>query len=137
MARYKSESLLLIFSAVLFLDRIFKSYLNDSCISIFCIKRATNYGAAFGMLPGQTEIFIIVSAIVIGLIIYFWKTEKIRLALTFIAAGTIGNLIDRIAYGKIVDIFSIAGSSSFNLADISNLAGAILLVIFILKQEKK
>jgi len=135
--RTKWENLLLIFSAIVFLDRIFKVYLKDSCVSVFCIRRAANEGAAFGIFPGKLWLFILISLIVIALIIYFWKIKRIRLALAFMAAGTAGNLIDRIVYGKIMDVFSIFNSSSFNLADISNIAGATLLIIFILKSEKK
>lgn len=135
--KIKSEYLLLIFASVIFLDRMFKNYLQDSCFSVFCIKRATNTGAAFGIFPGQLWLFILVSAIVFVMVILFWKTEKIRLALALIAAGTLGNLVDRLNYGRIIDVFSVAGSSSFNLADLANLAGAVLLVIFILGKSRK
>jgi len=131
----KWENLLLIFSAVIFLDRIFKLYLNNFCFLVFCVKKAFNQGAAFGLFPGQIWLFIAVSIIVLGLTVYFWKTKSIRLPLTLLAAGTIGNLIDRLMYGSVIDIFSIAGSSSFNLADLSNLLGALLLVIFLLKKK--
>jgi signal peptidase II len=133
----KWENLLLIFSAIVFLDRIFKVYLQDSCLAMLCIRRASNSGAAFGIFPGQLWLFIIVSVIVLALAAYFWKMRKIRLALTLIAAGTTGNLIDRIIYGRIMDVFSIAGSSSFNLADLSIFIGAIILAIFVLRKEKK
>jgi signal peptidase II len=131
------EILLLVFSFIIFLDRILKIFLQNSCISIFCVKRAMNSGAAFGIFQGKLFLFIIISAIVIALIIYFWRIKKIRLPLVLLAAGTVGNLIDRLAYGKIIDLFSIANSSSFNLADLSNLIGAILIIIFILKKKSK
>jgi signal peptidase II len=133
----KWEIFLLIFSAIVFLDRILKNYLENSCLSIFCIKRAMNSGAAFGLFSGQTLLFIIVSVVVLIIIAYLWKIRGIRLPLTLLAAGTAGNLIDRLAYGKIIDLFSIAGSSSFNLSDLSNLAGAVLIIIFILGKKAK
>jgi signal peptidase II len=136
MKKIKWETLLVIFSAIIFLDRIFKVYLQDSCIAIFCIRRASNPGAAFGIFPGQLALFIAVSIVVLALTAYFWKNVKIRLGLALIAAGTIGNLIDRLIYGSIMDIFSIAGSSSFNLADLSIFIGALILVVLVLKSGK-
>jgi len=133
----KGETLLLLFSIIIFLDRISKNFLSDSCLSIFCIKRATNAGAAFGLFSGGLWLLIVASVIVLLLIIYFWKVKKIRLPLALIAAGTIGNLIDRVLYGGIIDVFSIAGSSSFNLSDLSNVVGALLLIAFILQTKKK
>ena len=131
------EILLLVFSAIIFLDRVLKLFVQDSCLAFLCIKRTANSGAAFGILSGQFWLLMAVSVIVLALIAYFWRIKEIRLALTLLAAGTIGNLIDRILYSRILDIFSVFGSSSFNLSDLSNLAGAILLIIFILKGKSK
>lgn len=135
--RIRDEYLILIASLIVFIDRILKIYLKDGCISEFCIKRALNSGAAFGIFPGAVNFFIIVSIIVLVLIAYFWKIKKIRFSLTLIAAGTIGNLIDRLFYGHVIDLFSLFGSSSFNLSDVSNVLGALFLVIFIFKRESK
>jgi len=132
----KFEYLLLLFSIIIFLDRTTKNFLSNSCLTIFCIKRASNSGAAFGLLSGQLWLLIAVSIIVLALIAYFWKVKKIRLPLTLLAAGTIGNLVDRMIYGSIIDVFSVAGSSSFNVSDLSNVVGALLLIAFILKTKK-
>jgi len=129
------QNLLLIFSAIIFLDRFSKIFFQDECFLIFCVRRALNSGAAFGIFPGMIWLFVLISAAVLALTVYFWKIKEIRLPLTLIAAGTIGNLIDRLAYGIIIDLFSIAGSSSFNVADLSLLIGAIMLVIFLLKKK--
>jgi len=132
----KGEVLLLLFSIIIFLDRTTKNFLSNSCILIFCIKRATNSGAAFGLFSGQLWLLIAASIVVLALISYFWKIQKIRLPLTLLAAGTIGNLVDRLLYGSIIDVFSIAGSSSFNVSDLSNVVGALMLIAFILKRQK-
>jgi signal peptidase II len=133
----KWENFLFMFSVIVFLDRILKTFLENACISVFCIKRAANSGAAFGVLEGQTLFFIMVSIMVFFLIFYFWRIKEIRMPLTLVAAGTFGNLLDRIMHGKIIDVFSIAGSSSFNLADICNLAGAVMLVIYLIRNKKE
>ena len=132
----KLEKFILLFAIILFIDRITKSFLSESCLSIFCIKKALNPGAAFGIFPYPATLILISAAVLIA-IAYFWKIQKIRLALTLVAAGTAGNLLDRILYGKVIDIFSIANSSSFNISDISNLVGALLLIIYIVGKPSK
>lgn len=128
----------LMFSAILVLDRIFKYSLIDGCLGILCIRRAFNDGASFGILRGMVPLFIIVAALVLVLIFFFYKTAdgRTKLALVFIASGTMANLIDRIFYNGVIDLFSVLGSSSFNLADMSNALGGILLVLALLKQKE-
>ncbi len=86
-----------------------------------------NYGASFGMLQGQRWLFILISIIVIGIILYYWKQKE--LALSFILGGTIGNLIDRIFFGSVTDFIHIPLFAPwFNVADVANTIGGILLV---------
>ena len=131
------EYLFLLFAVIIFLDRIAKNFLQDFCFGAFCIKRALNPGAAFGIFPGMTWFFIAIAAvIIISIIMFIDDFNKIcRIALVFIAAGTASNMIDRIFFSQVIDLFSVFGSSSFNLADLSNLTGAILLVIGLLKKK--
>ena len=131
------EYLFLLFATIVFLDRVLKTFLVDSCWSIFCIKRAMNPGAAFGILPGMTWFFIGVAAVIILAIALFIGEFKgiSKLAFIFIAAGTAANMIDRIFFSNVIDLFSVFGSASFNLADLSNLAGAIMLVIGLVRKK--
>ena len=131
------EYLFLLFAVIVFLDRIAKNFLQDSCFWNLCIKRAMNPGAAFGIFPGMTWFFIAIAAIIIISIIMFIDdfNKLCRIALAFIAAGTAANMIDRIFFSVVIDLFSVFGSSSFNLADLSNLAGVILLVVGLLKKK--
>lgn len=125
--------------AILIMDRAFKLYLKDSCMWTLCIKRAANYGAAFGIFEGWT-FFLVLAAIAVLILIallYQGSRRPVKLALTLITAGTVSNLVDRIFYGHVIDLFSIFGSSSFNLADLSNLAGAAILVFFLWRGEKR
>jgi len=131
------EHLLLIFSAIIFIDRVLKTIASNSCLGIFCIKRVANFGAAFGILEGYAWLFIITALIVLALIAVCIKNTKgmIKLSLVLIAAGTISNLIDRLKFGYIIDIFSIANTNAFNLADVSNTVGGAILLIEILKKK--
>jgi len=100
-----------------------------------------NRGAAFGMLQNQKWFFIFVATIILGCIIYvLYKapTEKkyiiLHFLLTFIAAGAIGNMIDRIRLNYVVDFiyFKLINFPIFNVADIYVTVCTIVLAILII-----
>ncbi len=124
------DLLLWLVPIIFVVDRLIKLFAKDGCFSVFCISRVVNEGAAFGILEGQTVLLIIVGIAVLLLIFWIYKDSdrEIKLALILIAAGTIANLFDRGYYSGVIDVFSVFGSSSFNLADLSNFAGAVILV---------
>ena len=108
-----------------------------------------NRGAAFGILHGKRFFFIILTIIIVLVIIYEMKKmpvnkeyNKLRWAFTLIISGAIGNLIDRIIRGYVVDFFEFTfiDYPVFNVADIFVVFGALFmafLVIFVIKEEKK
>lgn len=136
--------LLILFSA-LGLDRLVKilsvSRLKqigsvDLIPGVFRLTYCENTGAAFSILSGKTAFFIIVTLILTGLIAYLVLSGKVRSALcrvclVSVAAGGIGNLIDRIAYGYVVDTFDfyLIDFAVFNVADIFVTCGGILFVM--------
>lgn len=102
-----------------------------------------NRGAAFGMLQNQRWIFMIVTVIVIIAIIYFKTKNKstfklLDLGLSFVLGGAVGNMIDRVILGYVVDFidFRIINFPVFNVADIFVVIGAIILVIFYIFFDK-
>ena len=95
-----------------------------------------NYGAAFGILQGYTTFLIIISLIVILVCIYYYKNKNLRLSLSFILAGTMSNLIDRILLGYVRDFIDLRIWPVFNLADCFNVIGVILLIYISLKKSK-
>ncbi len=112
----------------------------DIIDNFFSLTYVENKGAAFGFLQGAKWLFIILTIVVCILcIIYFVRLKRenrdrvIRLALIFICAGAIGNLIDRILRGYVVDMlnFYILGYDYpvFNFADICVCVGAFLLIL--------
>ena len=115
---------------------------NDSIMIIkdfFYITYVRNTGAAWSIFAGETLGLVIVSLIIISLIIYYIlinkpKTRIEKLGYSMILGGAIGNLIDRIIYGYVIDFFDfyIFGYDYpiFNLADSFILVGVVLLVIY-------
>lgn len=108
-----------------------------------------NYGAAFGILQNQRWFFIIITSIVVlAMIAYMLKnsnslTTLTKLSISMLSGGAVGNLIDRIRLGYVVDFIKldlkIYNFPVFNIADIFIVAGTALLVYTVLfdKLEKK
>jgi len=96
-----------------------------------------NTGGSFGLLPGKAALFIAASAVVSVALLVLLLLRRVRgawlrLGLSVILAGAIGNLIDRAAYGYVIDFFEIRGFPVFNLADSCITVGAVLVIIGVL-----
>ena len=103
-----------------------------------------NYGASWGILKGKTNLLLIVTGIVcIGVIVYLLlgkPEQKLgRLSLAFILGGAIGNAVDRLVLGYVVDMFETVFISFpvFNVADCFICVGAALLCIHVFTEEAK
>lgn len=102
-----------------------------------------NRGAAFGMLQGQKIFFVIMTFLLIGLFfVYLKKTNTnkwMKWTASIIISGAIGNLIDRVLLGYVVDFidFHIIWRYVFNVADIYVVGGTLLLALQILLQDEK
>lgn len=103
----------------------------------FYITYTHNYGGAWSILENSTSIITIISLVVIiGIGYYIFKhkiTKKIELVgYSLLLGGAIGNLIDRIIYGYVIDFFDfyILGYDFpiFNIADINIVIGITLLL---------
>ncbi|MCM0604984.1 MAG: signal peptidase II [Xanthomonadaceae bacterium] len=117
----------------------------------FDITRIHNTGAAFGMLANADPIiripfFIIIPIVALGMIFYFLKTlpdtsKWSALALALILSGAIGNLIDRIVYGYVVDFLYFSWNHeyffpAFNVADSAISIGASMLALAMFENKK-
>jgi signal peptidase II len=104
-----------------------------------------NRGAAFGFMQGGRWIFVVLTiAVAIGIIIYYAGLPRerkywlVRIPLIFIFSGAIGNFIDRLRFGYVVDMFEFLfiRFPVFNVADICLVTGTFTLAfvfVFIIK----
>ena len=101
-----------------------------------------NSGAAFSMLENQQWFFTIITLIAMGAaFVYLYRHIKgsiwLLLGLTLIISGGIGNFIDRLRQGFVVDMFHLdfMNFAIFNVADIYLSIGVGLLLIYLLREE--
>ena len=86
-----------------------------------------NSGAAFGILENQRLFFIFIAVILIFAIVYFYS-KIFQLGIAMLFSGAIGNMIDRIFIGKVVDYIDFRIWPIFNLADIAIVCGCIIII---------
>ncbi len=136
--------------AIIIADQISKTvmvnwldlYESVPVLPFFNLTLAHNFGAAFSFLAGAggwQRWFFVVLAVVISAVLIIWmrrlaqtaKLEAISLAL--IIGGAIGNVIDRLIYGYVIDFLDVYAGSyhwpAFNIADSAICVGAVLLII--------
>lgn len=133
----KKFNYILIIGLIL-LDRIIKEAVILKHIevipNILSINYVENSGIAFGLMNRYNSIIILFNIILI-ILLFVYLTNinttngKIYIYLSVLLAGSIGNLIDRIFYGYVVDYISILDFPIFNLADIFIVIGMILFLV--------
>ena len=103
-----------------------------------------NTGAAFSMFSDQRWVFMVFSFISMGLIIFIlikeYKRHKLlNIALSMVLGGGIGNMIDRIRLGYVVDFFKteFMDFAVFNVADCFITVGAVLLGVYVIFFEPR
>ena len=102
-----------------------------------------NEGVAFGMFAGMQWLFIALTVILLALIVIYMFVKRPQskffyFTVALIVGGGIGNLIDRIAYGYVVDYLSLTFFQPVcNFADYCITVGVILLAVYLLKKKKK
>ena len=108
---------------------------------VFSITRLNNDGAAWSILTGQRWLFVLIGlvaiGIVTGLMIHYQKQPSFLVGLTFVLAGTVGNLLDRIMNGYVVDMFQLdfIDFPIFNCADLFLTIGIIWLAVLIIRED--
>ena len=105
-----------------------------------------NTGAAFGMLKDHRWVFLVISTVALGGMIVYMFLNKSRhqletVAVAFIVGGGIGNMIDRIARGFVVDFVDVKcipfWKYIFNVADIFVCVGCGLFILYVLLYETR
>ena len=137
---------LVISAAIVVLDQIFK-YLainNLKCVeniavidNLLYFTYLENRGAAFGIFSNQRWLFIIANVLAIILLVYLVFVKKFQskifnISVALIIGGGVGNLIDRIFLGYVVDYIQISFFPPVcNFADYCITAGTIILIIWL------
>jgi signal peptidase II len=145
-------------SLVIVLDQVSKwwmvswlsLYETVAIMPYFNLTMAHNYGAAFSFLAqagGWQRWFFIGLALIISVVLLVWlaklkPTAKLEaISLSLILGGAMGNVMDRIMYGYVVDFLDVyVGTShwpAFNIADSAICIGAVLLILDSFKSEDK
>lgn len=105
-----------------------------------------NTGAAFGMLKDHRWVFLVISTVALGGMIVYMFLNKNRhpleaVAVAFIVGGGIGNMIDRVARGFVVDFVDVKcipfWKYIFNVADIFVCVGCGLFILYVLLYEAR
>ena len=151
----KNISIITTFFLIIFFDQLtkilviknFQLYESLSILPFFNLTFIVNYGFAFGFLNNPSLNQIIVILVIFSIIAYFLylliKTQDqfFRFSLILVLSGAVGNFIDRVLHGFVVDFIDIYLGSyhwpAFNLADSSITLGFILIMFNILFLNKK
>jgi len=103
----------------------------------FRINYVTNVGGAFGILGNQAFLLTLTAIVGIAAILIYvryppFNSMLVRIALGLLLGGAVGNLIDRLAFGWVVDFIDIGAWPVFNLADSAIVVGVILMIYYFL-----
>ena len=113
---------------IIIIDQITKAFLT----------KTTNTGAAFGLFKDNTLFIIIVSLLMIGLIIHYLIKSNVfilSLGLSFFLGGAVSNLLDRIVFGYVRDFIQVFMITTFNIADMFTVIGAMLIIVYLIKKK--
>lgn len=106
---------------------------------VFHLTYVENTGAAFGAFRGGRIFFIIVTLLILAVIVclipkYKGRSRLLDTGMTAVAAGAVGNLLDRIFRGFVVDFFDfcLIDFPVFNIADIFVCVGALLIAVYVI-----
>ncbi len=154
----KARNLILFTGCVLFwvvIDRITKVFIDSNfaagniivgnIANLFQLDLVHNTGAAWGSFSGATLVFVIIAFLVCVLVcIFVWKEAPVAncaeiIGLSLLVAGGIGNAIDRVLYGYVVDFITptFIDFPTFNIADIGVTCGIILAAFGYIVQSKQ
>jgi len=130
------------------IDQLSKIYINTNFykllnkdFAILTLDFVRNYGAAFNMFSGSRvflSLISVISAVILSYFIFIGENKRVnKYALSFILAGSIGNGIDRIFNGYVIDFIKIKfiDFPVFNIADIVINIGALILVLTYFKYK--
>lgn len=110
--------------------------------SILSIAHIRNYGAAWNIFTGQKWFLFLITLVALGILGYlFLKLRKnwiYALGISLMIGGTLGNFVDRIRIGYVVDMLQLdfINFPIFNVADSALSVGVVIIIIGMLRDEK-
>ena len=148
-ARPKDSWFLLVVAVIVAADQFTKWVIRQSLergdsnfdIGVFRIVHITNTGAAFGILTDAGPLLALTSLIGIAAIVIYilnpsFAQPVMRVGLALMLGGAIGNLIDRVDSGEVVDFLKVPHWPAFNVADSAITVGVLFLVWAMLRDPK-
>jgi len=141
----------LLSGCVLGLDRLSKwlvlrSFLPGESVpvidGVLRLTRVHNAGGAFGLFPNHRGAFVALSAAVaaglFAALLFGWLPGRlVRSGASLLLAGAVGNLVDRLSYGFVLDFVELPHFPVFNIADSAIVLGALLMAIGIFWRERE
>lgn len=113
---------------------------------VFELKFLENRGAAFGILQNHQAFFVVITCIVLCALVYVYiripsvrRYTLLHLLLVLLMAGAVGNMLDRVRLGYVIDFFyfKLINFPIFNVADCYVVVSVILLAVLILFSYKE
>ncbi|WP_407465624.1 signal peptidase II [Megamonas hypermegale] len=143
--------MLLLVLFIILLDQIIKYFVSTNMFlgqsipvlpQIFHLTYIQNPGAAFGILENQRYLFILIAAVLIVAVIYFYKkiiqlSKLFQVGIALLFGGAIGNMIDRIFIGRVIDYMDFRIWPVFNLADIAIVSGCAIIAFNLLFKTER
>lgn len=142
----------LICMAITILDQVTKRFIADSINynyeveiieDFFYLTNVRNRGAAWGILQNYRIFFIIITIVIVVSMLHFMMSVKqnyIRVVCAFIIGGAVGNFVDRLFRGYVIDFLDFYIGSyhfpTFNVADIFITIGSFLLIVEVFVKRK-
>lgn len=129
-------------AAVLLVDQLTKGLLdgvNAPLIpGVIALRGVRNTGMALSLFPGGAAVIVLASLALVGGCIYLLRDLRLGglapLSLSLMAGGAVGNMIDRLVYGAVIDFFELLFMDFyiFNVADVGVVVGAVLCGVSLL-----
>ncbi len=113
---------------------------------VVCLRHIRNSGGLFGLLPGNASYFAVVSVIAVVAILWVLYRSRHRerlqqIALGMVMGGALGNLLDRVRLGGVVDFIDVGIGvhrwPTFNIADTGVSVGVSLLILWLFLTERR
>ncbi len=138
----RSSLFWLIAIAILALDQVTKFFVlrsfsageSVSLLPFLSFTYVQNTGAGFGILQNNNWLFIFIALIAIGVIFYYLKKvlteQRMTVFVALILGGAVGNLLDRLLHGFVVDFIDFHFWPAFNVADSALVIGVLGLIVW-------